>query len=133
MPTDATETHCIVHKNGTVTCMARVVGADGSAITQTDIDEAEYSIYLLDDQDPDSLTAVDEHEEVSLIVSDVVYDTLQTDDIWTKDSTGFNFKYTVDIGTNAAFTVAGRKYQIRFKLTPDSGQVIIVRFQPSVI
>lgn len=113
--------------------MARVVGADGSAVTQSDISSAEYSIYLLDDQDPDSLTAVDEHDEVALTVSSVVYNALQTDAIWSKDSTGFNFKYTIDIVTNAAFTVAGRKYQIRFKVTPSSGQVIIVRFQPSII
>ena len=113
--------------------MARVVGADGSAVTQSDISTAEYSIYLLDDQDPDSLTAVDDHDAVSLTVSSVVYDTLQTDDIWDKDTTGFNFKYTIDISTNAAFTVAGRKYQIRFELTPATGQVIIVRFQPSII
>ena len=109
--------------------MARVVGADGSAVTQSDISTAEYSIYLLDDQDPDSLTAVDDHNAVSLTVSSVVYDTLQTDDRWDEDGTGYNFLHVIQIDTSNAFAIAGRNYQAEYILTPTDEQPVIVRFQ----
>lgn len=133
MPT-AVDTHGTGFKNGSVTCMARVVGADAANITQSDISTGVYSVYLLDDQDSDSRTAVTGHAAVSLTVADVIFDTLQTeDDRWTEDSTGYNFRYTLDVSSNEAFAIAGRNYLIEFTLTPASGQKILVRFQVGVI
>jgi len=133
MPTEAVDIHSIVHKNGTATLLARVVGADGSAVQQADIASGVYSIYLIDEQDEDSRTAVTGHGSVSLTIASTIHDTLQTDAIWTEDDTGYNFSHTIDISSAEAFAIAGRKYLAEVILTPASGQVIVVRWLLSVI
>lgn len=125
----AEDVHGAVFKNGTITNLARVVGADGTNITQSDIDSGVYSIYLLNDQDADSRTAVTNHSAVALTIADVIFDTLQTDSIWTKDDTGYNFKHVIDVSSDVAFAIAGRRYLVEYTLTPNSGQVITVRFR----
>jgi len=130
---DAQDTHGTVFKNGSATLLARVVGAAGAAVTQTDIASAKYSIYLLDDDDPDSQTPVAGHSGVSLTVSAVIFDTLQTDALWTKDTIGYNFMHVLEVAAHAAFAVAGRTYRIVYELTPAAGQVILVRFRVNAI
>jgi hypothetical protein len=120
-------------KNGTATLMARIVGHDAALATPDDIASVDYSIYLLDDDDPDARSAVTGHDEVSLTVADVLFTSLQTDDRWTVDTTGYNFRHTIDISSNQAFTIAGRRYLVEYRLTPDEGQVIIARFRVNVI
>ena len=95
---DATDTNGTVHKNATKTLMKRAVGADGSVITQATISSAVYSIYLLDEDDPDSRTAVTGHAAVALVVADVIFDTPVDDALWDRDATGYNFKQTPDLG-----------------------------------
>jgi hypothetical protein len=129
----AEDIHDTVFKDGTSTNMARVVGADGSAVTQADIDSGVYSIYLLDDQDADSRTDVTGHTGVELVVADVIFDTLQTDALWTLDDAGYNFRHVIDISSAVAFAIAGRNYLVEYTLTPTSGQVILIRFRPKVI
>ncbi len=126
---NASDVHGTVFKNGTATNLARVVGADGANITQADIASGVYSIYLLNDQDADSRTAVTNHSAVALVVADVFFDTLQTDSIWTKDATGYNFKHTPAISADAAFAIADRAYLVEYTLTPSSGEVIFIRFR----
>ena len=130
---NANDIQAVVFKNGSATLLARVVGADGSAITQATISAAEYSVYLIDEYDPDSLTVVSGHEAAELTVASVIFDTLQTDAIWDVDSTGYNFKHVLDVLTNQAFLVAGRDYLVVVTLTPTSGQDILVRFRCKVI
>jgi hypothetical protein len=120
-------------KNGSVTLLARVVGKDGANIVQADIASAKYSVYLLDDQDADSRAAVAGHSDVALNVSEVVFNTLQNDALWTVDETGYNFRHVLDVTEHQAFTVAGRRFLVEFALTPNSGQVILVRFRINVI
>lgn len=129
----AADTYGTVFKNGSVTLLARVVGKDGANIVQADIASAKYSVYLLDDQDADSRTAVTGHSDVALNVGDIVFNTLQTDALWTVDETGYNFRHVLDVSENQAFTVAGRRFLVEFELTPNSGQVILVRFRLNVI
>ena len=129
----AEDVHGIVFKNGTATMLARVVGADAANVTQSDISTGTYSIYLLNDQDADSRTAVTGHTDAALVVADVIFDTLQTDAIWTKDSTGYNFKHEIVISSNEAFAIAGREYLVEVSLTPTSGELILVRFRTGVI
>jgi len=133
MPTNHEDTYCTVAKNGTATLLARVVGADGANIAQADISSITYAVWLLDEQDADSRTAVTGHGSTALVVADVVFNTLQTDAIWTKDSTGYNFAHTVPISVNQAFTIAGREYLVEYRLTPASGEVIVLRFRIAVI
>ncbi len=122
-----------VFKNGSVTMLARVVGADAANITQADISSVAYSVYTLDEDDQDSLTVVTGHDATAITVSALIYDTLQTDDLWSIDSTGYNFSHILDVSTNQAFTVAGKKYLVVFSLTPASGQVILVRYEFTAI
>lgn len=129
----AQDIHGTVNRGSTCTNMRRVTGADAANIVQADISTITYSIFLLDDQEADSRTAVAEHQDVDVAVADTIFDTLQTDGRWTEDATGYNFRHTVDVSSNAAFAVAGRRYLIEYKLTPGSGQVIIVRFRVNVI
>jgi len=131
---DASDIHGVVFKNGSATLLARVVGAGGAAITQATISAIKYTIYLLDANDPDAGTAVDGHTDVAVSpVSSVIFDALQTDDLWDVDATGYNFKHVLDVSANQAFAKAGRTYRVVFALTPTSGQVILVRFRVQAI
>jgi len=129
----AAEIHGTVFKNGSATLLARVVGADGSAIQQADLSAAEYTVYLIDPDDPDGDTAVSGHSAVSVAVASLIYDDLQTDDLWDVDDTGYNFKWVLDVSTNQAFATAGRSYRVVFTLTPRGGQEVLVRFRVNCI
>ncbi len=131
--TSALEVYSTVFKNGSATMLARVVGADAQPIVRADIASATYSVFLLAGDDPDSRTAVTGHADVSLTVADVIFDTLQTDDLWTVDQTGYNFRHVLDVSAEEAFAVAGRTYLIEYRLTPVAGQVIVMRFRVNVI
>ena len=126
---NAVDAQGTVFKNGSATLLARVVGADGSAITQADITSALYTINLTDEEDEDSWTPISGHDEAVVVVADTIYDALQTDDIWSVDSTGYNFKHVIDRSTYEAFEIAGETYLVEFRLTPASGQVIVVRYR----
>jgi len=129
---DALDHFTIVHKNATKTFMARVLDWDGSVIAQVDISTVTYAIYVLTDQAPDTRTAVTGHAG-SLTVSDVIFNTLQTDDRWTEDDTGYNFRHTPIISANEAFATAGKNYLVEYILTPVTGQKILIRFRPEAI
>ncbi|OHB67560.1 MAG: hypothetical protein A2V70_08430 [Planctomycetes bacterium RBG_13_63_9] len=130
---DAANIYGTAFKNGSATLLARVVGSDGQPIVQADIASASYTVYLLDDQDADARAAVAGHTGVALTVGDVVFNSLQTDALWTVDQTGYNFRHVLDVSENQAFAIAGRRYLVEFKLVPGSGQLILVRFRINVI
>lgn len=130
---EAIDIHGTAFKNGSVTLLARIVGAQGVSILPGDVNIVTYTIYLLDDQNPDSRTAVAEHADVSLSVADVLFATLQTDPTWTVDAIGYNFRHVLDVSAHPAFTVAGRRYLVEYQLTPAVGQMILVRFRINVI
>jgi hypothetical protein len=130
---DAQDIHGTVFKNGSATLLARVVGMAGTPVAQSDVAAAKYSIYLLDEDDPDGQTPVTGHTNVSLAVSGVIFNSLQIDALWTKDAVGYNFKHVLEVGTQPAFAAAGRSYRIVYELTPTAGQVILVRFRVHAI
>ena len=130
---DAADIYATAFKNGSITLLARIVGADGSPIVQADVASAAYSVYLLDDQDADARNVVAGHDGVALSVASIVFDTLQTDALWTVDATGYNFRHVLDVSANQAFAIAGRRYLVEFELTPGSGQEILARFRVNVI
>ena len=129
MPRDAFDTHGSVFKNGTATLLARIVGSDGAAIQQADLTAIEYTVYLLDDQDPDSWTAVTSHTGVAVAIAGSVFDALQTDDLWDVDDTGYNFRYTLSLATVTPYAIAGRNYLVVFTFDPVAGQDFRVRFR----
>jgi hypothetical protein len=130
---DASDVHGVVFKNGSATFLARVVGAQGTPITQANTASAKYTAYLLDENDPDAGAAITGHTSVAVGVASLIFDSLQTDDLWDVDATGYNFKHVLDVSGNQAFATAGRTYRVVFELTPTSGQVILVRFRVHAI
>ncbi len=130
---EAMDIYGTAFKNSSVTLLARIVGATGANIVQGVLNSIRYSVYLLDDQDANSRTAVAEHCDVPLTVADVIFDTLQTDQLWTVDTTGYNFRHVLDVSTHQALTIAGRRYLIEYQLAPAAGQMILVRFRLNVI
>jgi hypothetical protein len=122
-------------KNGTLPLMARVYDQAGQLLTQAAVTSIAYSIYELDDDDPDVRGAVAGHAAVSLTKTDVIFNTLQTDALWASDTTGYNFRHTPPIGTSQAFAKAGRHYLVEYRITPSAAgrHVIIVRLWVSVI
>jgi len=117
-----------VLRDGTGTGLARIVGGDAAALVIADITAAEYTAYLLDADDQTERTAIAGHIGVAIAPADLLYDELQTDACWTADTTGYNFRHTLDVSANPIFELSGRQYLIVFKLTPAVGQVIIVHF-----
>ena len=130
---DASDISGTVFKNGSATLLARVVGAQGTLIIQANIASAKYTAYLLDENDPDAATSIAGHTDVAVDVASLIYDSLQKDDLWDVDDTGYNFKHVLNVSTHQVFATAGRSYRIVFELTPTSGQVIIVRFRVHAI
>ncbi len=129
---DALDIFGSAFKNGSATLLARIVGNDAEPVTIADVNSIQYSIYLLDDQNPDLRTAVEGHEDAALTVADVLFDSLQTDSLWTADATGYNFRHTPDVSSHPAFAIAGRRYLVEYRLTPATGQVILARFRVNV-
>jgi hypothetical protein len=130
---EAIDIHGNAFKNGSTTLLARVVGQNGVNVVQSDINTIKYTVYLLDDQDPDSRTAVSEHTNVTLAVANVIFNTLQTGPIWTVDAVGYNFCHVLNVLSHQAFTIAGRRYLVEYQLSPVVGQMILVRFRINVI
>jgi hypothetical protein len=130
---EAIDIHGTAFKNGSVTLLARIVGQNAANIGQASITAVKYTVFLLDDQNPDSRTAVADHDNVTLAVSSVIFNALQTDSLWTVDAIGYNFRHVLDVSTHAAFTIAGRRYLVEYRLTPTTGQTILVRFRINVI
>jgi len=118
-----------VYRGGSATCLARLVGEDAQAISRTDVASAEYTIWLLERDDPDARTPVAGHEQVAVNVATNVFDSLQTDARWTADELGYNFRHTIDIASDPAFTLAGRDYLVEYAFTPYAGQVFLARFR----
>jgi len=124
----AQDTYGTVFKNGAAILLARIVGSDGSPITTSDVATLRYSVLELDECHPDQQVAIDGHNDASLTLGSVLHDTLQTDSLWTADSTGYNFRHEIDVASNEAFPKAGVSYQVRYQVTPVNGQKIIFRF-----
>lgn len=123
----------VAFKNGSLALLARVLGAAGQPIVPADLTAASYTIYRLDETDPDSETPVAGHTAVSLEVASVVFASLQRDANWNVDEVGYNFKHTLDISAQPAFATAGIYYRLRYELVPTSGPPLLVRFKVRVI
>lgn len=85
----------------------------GSYITQAAISNVDLAVFDLSADDP----TVEIYSE-ALTVSSVVYDTLQTDGVWTY-SIGYNFKHII---SSTAFPTGSHVYVLEYVFTPASGQ-----------
>mgnify|MGYP000105578392 CR=1 FL=1 len=96
--------------------MARIIGDDAANIQQSDISSIAYSVFDLSD----TATVV---TSGSLTVSNVIFDTLQTDARWDADSTGYNFRWDIPA---SLFPTGGKDYRIEIAFTPTGGEVFHV-------
>ena len=133
MPTEAIDVYTTLFKNGTGTFMARVIGAAGTPVSPDAIASATYSVYLLNDHEPDTREVVVGHNSVALQVADILFGSLRTGPIWTRDPTGYNFQHTLDVSTHPAFPTAGRRYLVEYQFVPVAGQPVLARFRVNVI
>ncbi len=125
---EARDIYGTVFRNGTLTALARVLGANAAPIVPADIAALSYSLFLLGD-DPDERHPIAGHHAVELSPTQVLFDALRTDPLWTVDPLGYNFRHTPDVTTHDAFAIGGRNYLLEYRLAPVSGQPIIVRFR----
>ncbi len=116
-------------QNATAAFLARVEDSSGSQLTQANVSAVSYTVSEVDNDCGDRSPAVVGHENVSLSKTDVVYNTLQTDTTWTVDAIGYNFRHELDVSQHEAFAKVGQVYQVRFEVTPTSGQKIVFRFR----
>lgn len=80
-------------RGSTPFAVARLEARDGDdlePIVQADVDEIIFSVRDIDDPDP--VTGVPrESAGGDLLAADVIFDTIQTGDIWEEDGIGYNF------------------------------------------
>ena len=110
-----------VIEDGGATFLARINGNTGVAITQSLISSISVKVFDLDSDTPD--TAV---YSASVTVATSVFDTLQTDAIWTEDTDGYNFKHAMPA---SAFAIGNHNYRIEYLFTPATGEVFWVLFE----
>lgn len=115
-------TRATIYEDTATTCMSRIFGDTAAAITQADITSIELKTFINDTSTATSTTA--------LTVASVVFDAMQTDARWTKDATGYNFRYQVPA---SVFTTGDATYRIEFKFTPATQPVFFVIFSIDTI
>lgn len=99
--------------------MARVKGIDGNYILQADLSSITYAVFNMT---TGSAVAVIND---TVTISTAVFDTLQTDGIWTWDTTGYNFLHVMPA---TAFPTGGNVYAVEYTFTPASGPVFKQQF-----
>lgn len=111
-----------VWKDGDVTCLARVT-LDGSLLLQATTTSITRTVYLKALNAGAARTVVSAAAAVT--VASAVFDTLQTDDRWDEDNTGYNFRDTI---ASTVFTLADRTYEVLYSFVGSGSQVFVVRF-----
>ena len=105
-----------VWEDGGAIVLARIVGNDGSNITQASITSIAYLVY--------DTTSSAQVITGSVTVATSVFDTLQDDDRWPdSEATGYNFRHALPA---TAFPTGGHEYQVEYKFTPSSGEVFYI-------
>ena len=110
MPTDSPIKYVKAIEDSTFTLLARIKGASGGYLTQDALTSITYAVH--DTADGAEIGTG------TLTIADVVYDTLQLDDLWDEDQTGYNFRWDV----NPTLIPEGDKhYRFEITFTPSSG------------
>lgn len=110
-------------EDGGATLLARVQGWNAADIVQSDISSIQYAV-----TDRTSGAAV--ISPTALTVSDVVFNTLQTDARWSVDAEGYNFRHTIPA---TALPTGDHVFRVEYKFTPASGEVFFLVFDVTAI
>ena len=113
-----------VWEDTTNTMLARVVGADAATVVQANVTRIEFKAFDLSIAGSSAVAS-----STALTISEVIFDTLQTDDRWTKDTTGYNFAHLVP---STVMSKGGHRYQIEYMATfSDGTKAMIGPFRPT--
>lgn len=99
---------------------ARVLGEDNIPLLQADV--TGYSLQVFDTDVSTSETAVYSFSTTS--ASSVIFNTLQLDSSWRKDTIGYNFKH--EVAYDAWVQQGGHTYVLEYELTTDDGPVPVI-------
>ncbi len=90
--------------------LARLLAPDdGDPLVQADLSAIVWSLF---DLDADPRTAI--VDGATLTISNVIFDTLQTDSRWTADDVGYNFAHQVP---SANLATGGHTFRAEYKFT----------------
>lgn len=118
---EATIEQGAVFAGGVAVLLSRVVGLDGTPITQASLSSITLDVWP--DGHPDVFTIDSE----DIPVADVVFDTLQTNDPrWTGDDEGYNFAHQIAAD---AFPDPGKRYIVRYTLVDPDENPYILKFK----
>jgi len=121
MTTLTEPTYARIWEDGGATMMARVTNDSAGNVVRSDVTSIAYNVFDLSSTTPGTAVSSD-----SLTVASVVYNSLQTGGLWSKDSTGYNFK---DTRPASIFSEPNHRYQIEYIFNPASGEDFPVVFQ----
>ena len=114
-------------EDGSAYALARVLTKNSShnliAAVQSDISTISRSVFLYTDNVVGTTAIIG---PTALVVADAVLNALSTGDVWTLDTTGFNFLDTVPV---TAFPTGGATYDLRYTFTSDSGLTFFLVFK----
>lgn len=116
---DANYVSAVIWEDSSPVMMGRITNYSASNITQASCSAITYEV--TDTTAPDTIAA-----SGTLTISSVIYDTLQTDSIWTLDSTGYNFKW---IAPASLFPLGKRTYIAEVIIDVTSGDDLIAPFK----
>ena len=109
----------LVIEDSGATFLARIHGAAGTAITQASVASISWKVFTLEDPATVVLSG-------TATPAANIYDTLQTDAIWTEDSTGYNFRYDM---AALAFPTGNLRYRVTFRFVPATGEVFHLLYE----
>ena len=109
-----------IWEDGDATEMGRVF-VNGVAVTQAVLTSIKRKIFLVSGP-----TKTEIGSETTLVIADVIFDTLQTDGRWTKDATGYNFRDRI-AGTN--FASGDVTNRVEYQFTGTGGEKFPVVFE----
>lgn len=118
-----------MNAGGTCVLMARLKNADATYPEQADVESVRVDVYeIVAGEDPAPVDL--EGEEITddsaadePAAGDVIFDELQTDDAWTADSTGYNFRYEFSA------PVRDKRYEVRVTIELESGDTLVSVWQ----
>jgi hypothetical protein len=109
-------TYHVVWEDSGYTVLARILGHDGAAITQSDV-SGTIAWTIAERSAPAT-----EVTNGTVVVADTVFDTLQTaDSRWSRDTTGFNFAAAMGVDT---VPTGNKTYHLRYTFTPSGGGAV---------
>jgi hypothetical protein len=111
--------HMRVWQGQDITFLARIVNDAGDVFTSDDVGSWSLRVFDTNDRRNGRKLVTD------ALPSTYFFDELQTDSGWTRDATGWNFKYTLEYDTFRS--EGGHQYRYEFAIdTEDDGMVPVV-------